>query len=45
VVTASEDFEMNTWARTGPVAVEVDGSAEGIRVVDYACMQALRSGA
>ncbi len=36
---------MNTWARTGPVAVEVDGSAEGIRVVDYACMQALRSGA
>jgi nucleotide-binding universal stress UspA family protein len=36
---------MNTWARTGPIAVEVDGTAEGIRVVDYACMQALRSGA
>jgi nucleotide-binding universal stress UspA family protein len=36
---------MRTWARTGPVVVEVDGSAEGLRVVDYACVEALRSGA
>jgi nucleotide-binding universal stress UspA family protein len=44
-MTESEAVEMDTWARTGPIAVEVDGTAEGIRVVDYACMQALRSGA
>ncbi|MEI8406577.1 MULTISPECIES: universal stress protein [unclassified Kribbella] len=36
---------MSTWARTGPIAVEVDGTAEGLRVVDYACMEALRIGA
>lgn len=33
---------MSTWARTGPIAVEVDGTAEGLRIVDYACMEALR---
>jgi nucleotide-binding universal stress UspA family protein len=33
---------MSAWARTGPVAVEVDGSAEGLRFVDYACLEALR---
>ncbi|TCO20322.1 universal stress protein family protein [Kribbella steppae] len=36
---------MSTWARTGPIAVEVDGTAEGLRIVDYACMEALRIGA
>lgn len=36
---------MGTWARTGPVVVEVDGSSEGLRVVDYACTEALRTGA
>ena len=36
---------MGTWARTGPVVVEVDGSAEGFHVVDYACLEAARSGA
>jgi len=36
---------MNTWTRTGPVVVEVDASAENARVVDYACDEALRSGA
>lgn len=36
---------MSTWARTGPIAVEVDGTAEGLRVVDYSCMEALRIGA
>jgi nucleotide-binding universal stress UspA family protein len=36
---------MSIWARTGPIAVEVDGTAEGMRVVDYACMEALRIGA
>jgi nucleotide-binding universal stress UspA family protein len=36
---------MSTWARTGPIAVEVDGTAEGLRVVDYACTEALRIGA
>jgi nucleotide-binding universal stress UspA family protein len=36
---------MGTWARTGPVVVEVGGSAEGLRVVDYACLEAIRSGA
>ena len=33
---------MSTWARTGPIAVEVDGTADGLRIVDYACMEALR---
>jgi hypothetical protein len=36
---------MGTWARTGPVVVEVDGSAEGLRVVDYTVLEAMRSGA
>jgi nucleotide-binding universal stress UspA family protein len=36
---------MNAWNRQGPVAVEVDGSAENLRVVDYAAAEALRSGA
>jgi nucleotide-binding universal stress UspA family protein len=36
---------MNKWARTGPVVVEVDGMAEGLRVIDYAAVEALRSGA
>jgi nucleotide-binding universal stress UspA family protein len=30
---------------TGPVVVEVDGSAEGLRVIDYACTEAIRDGA
>ncbi|HWD77381.1 MAG TPA: universal stress protein [Kribbella sp.] len=34
---------MSTWNRTGPVMVEVDGTAENLRVVDYACAEALRS--
>ncbi|GAA1599397.1 MULTISPECIES: universal stress protein [Kribbella] len=36
---------MSTWNRTGPVVVEVDGTAENLRVVDYACAEALREGA
>ena len=36
---------MSTWTRTGPVVVEVDGSAENLRVADYAAGEALRSGA
>ncbi|GAA2806287.1 universal stress protein [Kribbella solani] len=36
---------MSAWNRTGPVVVEVDGSAENLRVVDYAAAEALRSGA
>ncbi|MEU4191717.1 universal stress protein [Kribbella sp. NPDC026611] len=36
---------MSTWNRTGPVVVEVDGSGENLRVVDYAAAEALRSGA
>lgn len=36
---------MSTWNRTGPVMVEVDGSAENLRVLDYACAEALRAGA
>jgi nucleotide-binding universal stress UspA family protein len=36
---------MSTWNRTGPVVVEVDGSAENLRVVDYASAEALRAGA
>lgn len=36
---------MSAWNRTGPVVVEVDGSAENIRVVDYASAEALRTGA
>jgi nucleotide-binding universal stress UspA family protein len=35
---------MESWARKGPVVVEVDGSAEGRRVVEYACREAMRSG-
>lgn len=35
---------MGTWARTGPVVVEVDGSAENLHVVDYAALEAIRSG-
>ncbi|WP_432877286.1 universal stress protein [Kribbella sp. CA-245084] len=36
---------MSDWNRTGPVVVEVDGSAENRRVVDYASAEALRVGA
>lgn len=36
---------MATTTRTGPVAVEVDGTAEGLRVIDYACEEARRCGA
>jgi hypothetical protein len=36
---------MSTWTRTGPVVVEVDGSAENLRIVDYASAEALRNGA
>jgi len=36
---------MGTWARTGPVVVELDGSAEALHVVDYAALEAIRSGA
>lgn len=36
---------MGIWARTGPVVVEVDDNAEGLHVVDYAALEALRSGA
>ncbi|MFF1819308.1 universal stress protein [Kribbella sp. NPDC058245] len=36
---------MSTWNRTGPIVVEVDGSGENLRVVDYAVDEALRSGA
>ncbi|MEV0283532.1 universal stress protein [Kribbella sp. NPDC050820] len=36
---------MSTWNRGGPVVVEVDGSAENLHVVDYACGEALRAGA
>jgi nucleotide-binding universal stress UspA family protein len=36
---------MGTWARTGPVVVEVDGSAEALHIVDYAALEAIRSGA
>src|SRR5690349_21557276 len=36
---------MGDWNRTGPVVVEVDGSAENRRVVDYASAEALRVGA
>ncbi|WP_406054075.1 universal stress protein [Kribbella sp. NBC_00889] len=36
---------MSTWNRTGPVVVEVDGSAENLRIVDYASTEALRCGA
>ncbi|WP_328997834.1 universal stress protein [Kribbella sp. NBC_00709] len=36
---------MSAWNRTGPVVVEVDGSAENLRVVDYASAEALRMGA
>lgn len=36
---------MNSWERMGPVVVEVDGSAEALRVVDYAALEAIQSGA
>ncbi|MFG1813514.1 universal stress protein [Kribbella sp. NPDC049174] len=36
---------MNSWVRSGPVLVEVDALTEGQRVIDYACVEALRSGA
>lgn len=36
---------MSTWNRNGPVVVEVDGTAENLRVVDYASAEALRTGA
>ncbi|MGW7681573.1 universal stress protein [Kribbella sp. NPDC054772] len=36
---------MTEWNRTGPVVVEVDGTAENLRVVDYASAEALRTGA
>lgn len=36
---------MESWIRSGPVVVEVDGSTDGRRIVDYACREALRSGA
>jgi len=36
---------MNVWRRSGPVVVEVDGSAAGRRVLDYASQEALRAGA
>ncbi|MFI5696397.1 universal stress protein [Kribbella sp. NPDC051586] len=36
---------MTAWNRTGSVVVEVDGSAENLRVVDYAAVEALQSGA
>jgi nucleotide-binding universal stress UspA family protein len=35
---------MDSWTRTGPVVVEVDGSTDGRRVVEYACREAMRSG-
>ena len=38
------DLLMGGWERTGPVVVEVDGSAEGLRVIDYACTEAMRFG-
>ncbi|GAA1569154.1 universal stress protein [Kribbella sancticallisti] len=36
---------MESWTRTGPVVVEVDGQVDGRRIVDYACREAMRSGA
>jgi nucleotide-binding universal stress UspA family protein len=36
---------MTTWARSGPVVVEVDGTPTGRRAVDYATYEARRSGA
>jgi nucleotide-binding universal stress UspA family protein len=36
---------MGTANRTGPVAVEVDGTTEGFRLIDYACSEAQRLGA
>lgn len=36
---------MSNWTRSGPVVVEVDGSTEGLRVVDYAGQEAFRAGA
>ncbi|WP_165547414.1 universal stress protein [Kribbella sindirgiensis] len=34
---------MTTWERSGPVVAEVDGTAESLRVVDYAYLEALRA--
>lgn len=34
---------MNSWGRTGPVVAEVDGSTDGLRVVDYASQAALQA--
>ncbi|MEU8226140.1 universal stress protein [Kribbella sp. NPDC048915] len=36
---------MTAWNRKGPVVVCVDGTAENLRIVDYAATEALRSGA
>ncbi len=36
---------MGSWARTRPVVVEVDGTAEGLHVVDDAAHEAIRTGA
>lgn len=33
---------VDDWTTTGPVLVEVDGSAEGLRVIDFACTEAIR---
>ncbi len=35
---------MNSWRTRGPVVAEVDGSADGLRVVDYASQAALQAG-
>lgn len=34
---------MNSWTRTGPVVVEVDGSGDWLRVVRYAGLEAVRA--
>lgn len=39
------EADMNTWTRTGPVVVEIDGSVEALRVVDYAALEAIQAGA
>ena len=36
---------MGTAPRTGPVVVEVDGSTESLRVIEYASTEAQRTGA
>ncbi|WP_329000914.1 universal stress protein [Kribbella sp. NBC_00709] len=35
---------MNSWETLGPVVAEVDGSIDGLRVVDYASRTAVRAG-